>query len=108
MITLSVKDAALQIFSDKLNRVILYGSCARGENKETSDIGIMLLIDMSVEMLGSFRSEVAKVASRLSLESEDCTTVSIALQDVDIFNKFKSILPYYSNIDSEGVIVYAA
>ena len=107
-ITISVKDEALRIFADKLNRIILYGSYARGENEAASDIDLVLLLDMSAETLGKYRSEIAKVASRLSLENEDCVTVSIALQDVETFDKYKSILPFYSNIDSEGIIVYAA
>jgi predicted nucleotidyltransferase len=107
-ITIFVKDEALRIFADRLNRVILYGSYARGENEAASDIDIMLLLDMPAEKLSQYRSEVAKVASRLSLESEGCVTVSIVLQDVDTYDKYKSILPFYTNVDLEGVVVYAA
>ena len=107
-ITVSVKNEALRIFADKLKRVVLYGSYARGESEAASDIDIMLLLDISAETLGKYRSEIARVASRLSLESEDCVTVSIALQDIETFDKYKSALPFYSNVDSEGVVVYAA
>ena len=107
-IIVSVRNEALRIFTDKLRRVILYGSYARGEDDPESDIDIMLLLDMSAETLGKYRSEIAKVASRLSLESEDCVTVSIALQDVETFDKYRSILPFYGNIALEGVIIYAA
>ena len=106
-ITGSIKDEALRIFADKLNKVILYGSYARGDNEATSDIDIMLLIDIPSETIGKYRSEIARIASRLSLESEDCVTVSVMLQDAETFEKFKTILPYYNNVESEGVIVYA-
>ena len=107
-ITISVKDAALRLFAEKLSRVILYGSYARGDNEETSDIDIMLLLDIPAETLGEYRSEIAKISSRLSLETEECATVSVTLQDAETFEKYKSILPYYKNVELEGVVVYAA
>ena len=107
-ITISIKDEALRIFAEKLSRVILYGSYARGDNEATSDIDIMLLLEMPPETLAKYRGEIAKIASRLSLESEDCVTVSVTLQDANTFEKYKSVLPYYSNVELEGIVVYAA
>jgi len=107
-ITISVKNEALRIFAERLKKVILYGSFARGENDILSDIDIMLLIDMSAEHLNKYRSAVAKVASRLSLENENCVTVSIIFIDMETYNKHKSILPFYTNVDTEGVVLYAA
>jgi len=60
------------------------------------------------DALSRYRSEIARVASRLSLEDEDCVTISVALQDLETFEKYKTVLPYYRNVVSEGVIVYAA
>ena len=37
-ITIAVKDEALRLFGDKLIRVVLYGSYARGDYEATSDI----------------------------------------------------------------------
>jgi len=107
-ITISVKNEALRIFAERLNKIILYGSYARGDYEATSDIDIMLLLDISTEALEKYRSDVAKVASRLSLENENCITVSIVLQDVDSFMKYKSISSFYNNVELEGVVVYAA
>ena len=107
-ITLSVRNEALRIFADKLDSVILYGSYARGDNDSDSDIDLMLLIDIQAEILGGYRSEIAKITSRLSLETDDCVTISAVLQDLETFEKYKSILPYYQNVISEGIVVYAA
>lgn len=107
-ITASIKEDATELFKDNLKKIILYGSYARGENDEESDIDIFLLVDMPPGKLSMYRSNIAKIASRLSLESEDCVTISIALQDVETYNKYKETLPFYANVDSEGVIVYAA
>ena len=107
-IMFSVSDEALRIFADKLNSVILYGSYARGDHDPESDIDLMLLLDMPAEMLERYSDEIARVSSRLSLEDEDCVTISVALQDLETFEKYKTILPYYRNVVSEGVVVYAA
>jgi predicted nucleotidyltransferase len=104
----AVRDAALRIFGEKLNSVILYGSYACGANDAESDIDIMLLLDLPAEALGEYRSEIAKVASRLSLGSEGCVTISVALQDMETFEKYKSVLPFYRSVAAEGVVVYAA
>lgn len=107
-ITASVCAAALELFGDKLNSVILYGSYARGTNDNDSDIDIMLIVDIPPEGISRYRSEVAKIASRLSLESADCVTISVALQDSDTFEQYKQALPFYRSVASEGVVLYAA
>lgn len=107
-ITNSIKDTALSLFDNRLNSVILYGSYARGTNDSESDIDIMLLIDMPAESINKYRSEISRAASRLSLDSADCVTVSVVLQDTETFEKFKSALPFYRNVAEEGVVVYAA
>lgn len=107
-ITIAVRDEALRIFAGKLNSVILYGSYARGDNDSESDIDLMLLIDITAETFNGYRSEIAKISSRLSLETDDCVTISVALQDLKTFEKYKEILPYYRNVVSEGIAIYAA
>lgn len=107
-ITMSIKDAAIAIFANKLSSIILYGSYARNDYSNESDIDIMLLIDVPADKLKAFNDEIAKLAGRLSLESEECVTVSIVMQDTETFEKYKAILPYFRNISDEGVVVYAA
>ena len=40
-----VKSAAQQLYGDKLNKIILYGSYARGDNTDESDIDIMIVLN---------------------------------------------------------------
>ena len=108
MVATSIKNEALRIFADKLNSVILYGSYARGDNTSRSDIDLMLLVDIPVEILSGYRGEIAKISSRLSLESEECITISVALQDIETFEKYKTVLPFFRSVVSEGIVVYAA
>ncbi len=40
-----VKDASERLYGNKLNRIILFGSYARGDNVDGSDMDIMIILD---------------------------------------------------------------
>ena len=107
-ITQSVKDAAQFMFADSLYKVILFGSYARGDYDSESDIDIMILLDIPAESINKHFDEIVKLSSRLSLESEECTTVSIIMQDKGTFSKYETVLPFFRNISNEGIVIYAA
>ena len=107
-ITQAVKEAAQHMFADSLDKVILFGSYARGDYDSGSDIDIMILLDIPANGIEMHNTEIAKLSGRLSLESEDCTTVSIILQDKGTFTKYETVLPFFRNITNEGVVIYAA
>jgi predicted nucleotidyltransferase len=107
-ITDSVTKTAKEMFREKLDRVILYGSYARGDHDEGSDIDIMVLVDLTANELIPYRWKMALFSSNLSLESEDCVTVSISLKDKETFTKHQDTLPYYQTVLKEGVVLYAA
>ena len=106
-ITEAITSSVLQLFAEKLSSVILYGSYARKENDSESDIDIFLLLNMPASEIEGYNDEIAVLSSRLSLENEDCVMVSVIMQDIDTFEKYKSVLPFYSNIVSEGIVLYA-
>ena len=107
-ITDRVVNTARVIFDETLKNIILYGSYARGDFNGESDIDIMIIVDVDSAELTKHREEISRIASRLSLETEDCTTISITLQDRKTFERYKTALPYYSNVINEGVMLYAA
>ena len=67
------------IYGEKLKKVVLYGSVAREVATDDSDVDIIVLIDMN-------QSEL--------IEYED--------------DHWKDILPFYKNVDKEGIVLYAA
>jgi predicted nucleotidyltransferase len=92
------------IFGDKLKRVVLYGSYARGDFDEESDIDVMFLVDEDEEKLRTYRKPVRKVESELDFKYE--VLLCGILQNKDRFYQCIKDVPFYSNVDKEGVVVY--
>lgn len=91
------------IIGSDLSEVILYGSYARGDFDEESDIDIALIINERREHLSKYRGELTAIMSDLSLEYD--TLISISCIPLQEFEEYKSVLPYYKNIDMEGVVL---
>ena len=103
-ITKEVVRGAKDILGDKLFKVILYGSYARGDFDEDSDIDIMVLADSNQCELGQYRNGLNRVASRVGLDYD--IMISAALKDKEGFYKHMDILPFYQNVINEGVEIY--
>ena len=95
-----------RIYKDKLDKVILYGSYARGDYTEESDVDIMILLrisDMEIKCYQELLSE---------LTYDFNTTFEIDIKPIAKskaeFNKWVNSYPFYSNIQKEGVELYGA
>ena len=90
-----------QIFGSKLQDVILYGSYARGDYDDESDVDIAAIVDIERININAHMKPVAELMSDLSLEYE--VLISIATLPAVEFDYWKDNLPYYRNIVNEGV-----
>ncbi len=95
-----------RILGDKLTKIIVYGSYARGDFRENSDIDIMILVDMSDIELKSYGEKLSYMTYDFNLD-HDIDIKPIAKSE-EIFNKWVVNYPFYSNIHKEGVILYGA
>ena len=86
-------------FPCEIKDAYLYGSFARGDYHQESDVDILLTVDS--EDIAPLRKIAADVASRLSLEHD--VTVSISLKPVNLFRRYIETLPFYQEIISEGI-----
>jgi predicted nucleotidyltransferase len=92
------------IIREKLVEVVLYGSYARGSEEEYSDVDILALIDDSDEnikqldrILEDFHHDMIMKYSVL---------LSPILVSYPVFTKYHDVLPFYMNVEREGVVVY--
>lgn len=93
------------IFSEKLKRVILFGSYARGDYDEESDIDVMFLIDDDSKILHSkYRKAVCIVESDIGLK-HDILLCSVLQNEHDFYECVNGI-PFYKNVEKEGVTIY--
>ena len=91
-----VENASKQLYGD--------GSYARGDNTEESDIDIMIILDGDIDDVKKMRSLTAEMASNISIEQE--VFLSIVLRDKKHFEDSLDFLPFYQNIEREGITVY--
>jgi len=94
------------IFGNKLRKIILYGSYARGDFNEYSDLDIMVLANFGESEKSTLETQMRKIASRASLDYN--VTISMLLREEKTFYERTSILPYYKNVVTEGIEIYGA
>lgn len=94
------------ILGNRLSKIILYGSYARGDYNEYSDLDIMVLADFHESEHSELQTKICKIASRASLDHD--ITVCISLNNESLFMSRLAISPYYQNVLLEGVKLYEA
>ena len=90
------------VFGEKFQSVILYGSYARGDYDEESDIDIMIMVDMSREELNQYRTVFSEFFSNINLENEVFLTSK--LQSKSYFHQWQNVTPFYQNVMREGIM----
>ena len=95
-----------KIYGKHLKTVILYGSYARGDYREDSDIDIMILLDLSDMDIKQYRHELSGETFDFNMD-HDLDIKPIAKSEAH-FNKWIMNYPFYSNIHKEGVVLYGA
>jgi predicted nucleotidyltransferase len=104
-ITYKVVQAARESLGDKLDKVILYGSYARGDNGDDSDIDIMVLADIPLEDRGREREKIRSILGCIDLDYD--VVLCLNVTDCETFNKFLPVEPFYKNVLKDGVILSA-
>ena len=81
----------------------MYGSFARGDFDDESDIDFAAIVVGERQELQKKLEEVWDKASDIGLEND--AVVSPVVIPYEEFLEYKDKLPYYHNIDKEGIIV---
>ena len=93
-----------KLLKDKLKRIILFGSYAREDFDDESDIDILVLIDDY--FLKEYDEEVLNIAVDLSIKYG--IVITIFIEGVKKFEEEKDWKPFFKNINLEGKHIYAA
>ena len=104
-ISQKVVKAAQDTLGDKLEKVILFGSYARGDFDEESDVDLFVLADVPNEDTSEWRRNIRKCIPNLWDEHD--LLVCVHVTSKSIFDRFFHVMPYYQNVVNEGVELYA-
>lgn len=91
------------IFGKSLKKIILYGSYARGDNQENSDMDIMILTTLTDNEIRAIENQVYDIA--YDYELSDRVQISVNIKNEEHFNYWLGALPYYDNIRKEGIVL---
>ena len=95
----------LNEMGDNTEQIILYGSCARGDDHAESDVDIAILTDCSREDNNQFIDITASASARLSdIYGKAVNYICLPFYE---FQKKKTWYPFFANIQREGIILYA-
>ena len=92
------------LFGKKLSKIILYGSYARGDHNNWSDIDIIALVDD--DDLNRFDKQILRISVDLSIEYD--VDLSIFIESESTFDENVDVIPLFKNINKEGINIYAA
>ena len=99
-------EIAKEVYGDKLLKVILYGSYARGDFNKESDIDLLFLVDTSPEKERQGFYDFLDKSFDIKLESE--LDFQPIVKSIRTFEHWKEYLPFYKNILKEGEVIYNA
>lgn len=88
------------VYGRDIIEIVLYGSYARGDFTESSDIDLVAVVRGSRLELQEKLKAIWDFSAELGLEND--IIVSPTVIPYDEFMKYKQSLPYYRNIAEEG------
>ena len=97
-------EGILSLMRDQVISIILFGSVARGTNTPESDIDIALIL--RGKMSAETESQLLDLTVDLDLKYD--TVLSVVNVDEDFFLKWKKAIPFYRNVEKEGIVLWKA
>ena len=99
-----VKKAYQDVYGKDLVEILLYGFYARGDFDKFSDIDFAGIVKGNRLMLQTELKKVWEETNDISLEYE--VMISPVVIPLEGYQEYKYDLPYYRNIDKEGVKIF--
>jgi len=99
-----ISDRFPKIMKDQVKNIIMYGSCARGDYDDDSDVDIAILTDCSRLDAKSYDSSLMDVVTDIAMKT-DAIVEYICIPYEEYIDK-KSWYGYFGNIEREGITIY--
>lgn len=99
----SIKQGYKQVYGDDIMDIYLYGSYARGDYEQDSDIDFVAIVKGNRLDLQKKLKVMWDIAADLGLEND--IVISPTVIPYNEFLQYQEKLPYYRNIIKEGVKV---
>ena len=93
-------DRVNKLLGKRVKKIILYGSYARGDYNENSYIDIMILTELTNEEIIEYRELVSNIAFDVM--------ISPLVKNIEKFEYWLKALPFYMNVQREGVVLSGA
>ena len=92
-----------KILGDRVKKIILYGSYARGDFNSSSDIDILVLTDYKPR---EFYSALKMISSMTyDIELDNNVILVPLINNITNYNLGIEDIPFYANIQKEGVVL---
>ena len=93
-----------ELYGEGFVKMYLYGSRARGDFDEYSDIDLLLLTTYDKEKIKELYKKKIEITSKTDIEY---LTLTMVMEDtINDFEERKNYLIFYKNILSEGIELY--
>lgn len=92
------------IYGEKLKEILLYGSYARKQNDDESDIDIMVLVDTDEVELKKYAKQLNDIIGDIGYRH--MKVLSVVDMSHQNFNYWVDVMPYYKNVRNEGIVIY--
>ena len=92
------------LLKNNLIKVVLYGSYARGDYNDFSDIDVFILVNKKKEELNYLLNLIIDKLFDLDLKYN--ITINPLIENTDTYNEYKDSSLLFENIEKEGVVLY--
>ena len=100
-VTKEVINTAIDTLGERLDKVILFGSYARGDFNSDSDVDIFVLANVPQEETNRWSNIIDDCLPDFLYDNS--LLVCIHLTSKELFDRYYHVLPYYQNVIREGI-----
>ena len=92
------------IYGKHIERIILYGSYARGDFHRDSDIDLLVLVDLPDTQIESYSDALSELGFNYNV-NHDVWFMPV-VKNARHFGQWCNVYPFYSNVVKEGIMLY--